>query len=111
MPRCYEFYFAELDTLVLVESSPDDVTIRATRNTFGEQRKQSFIRELIAEGFIPESRAWVPVGGSGFANEVHWLVDLSWLQSRLPDPAVSRRFMLRAFAGTTVLWIVLMSSL
>ena len=111
MPRCYEFYFADLDTLVLVESSPDDVTVRVTRNTFSDRRKRCFIHELVAEGFIPESYAWVSVGGSGFSPEVRWLVDLSWLKGQLPDAAVSRRFMLRAFAGATVLWIVLMSGL
>ena len=55
MAFCYEFYFADIDTLVLV--------------------------------------------------------DRSWLKSRLPDAVFSRRFMLRTFAGATVLWIFLMSGL
>ena len=38
-PHSYEFYFPDLDTLVLVESAADDVSIRATRNTFSRQRK------------------------------------------------------------------------
>jgi hypothetical protein len=111
MACCYEFYFANLDTLVLVESSPDDVTIRATRNTFNEQRKRAFVHELVAEGFIPESFAWISAGDSGFSPEVCWLVDRSWLKSRLPDPSASRRFMRRLVGGAILLWICLMSAM
>ena len=111
MPHSYEFYFADLDTLVLVESSPDEVIIRATRNTFSERRKNFFIHELAAEGFIPENYAWVSVGGPDFSRGVRWLVDLSWLKNQLPDPSVSRRFMLRLLGGAVLLWVVLMCGL
>ena len=111
MPHCYEFYFADLDTLVLVESSSEEVTIRATRNTFSEGRKLSFIHELAAEGFIPDNYAWVSACGSGFSRGVRWLVDLSWLKNQLPDPSVSRRFVLRTLAGAVLLWVVLMGGL
>jgi len=35
-PRCYEFQYPELDTLILVEASEAGVTIRATCDTFSE---------------------------------------------------------------------------
>ena len=54
-PERYEFCFPEKDTLVLVEVVGNGVTVRATRDTFTEQRKASFVRELAAEGFISDS--------------------------------------------------------
>jgi len=111
MPDFYEFYFTDLDTLVLVESSPDEVIIRATRNTFNERRKTSFIHELAAEGFIPDSYAWVSAGEPHFSRGICWLVDLSWLKNQLPDPAASRRFVLRLLGGAVLLWIVLLGGL
>ena len=109
MSHRYEFYFADLDTLVRVESSPDDVTIRATRDTFSERRKLSFIHELAAEGFIPEDCAWVPAAGSGFAPGVCWRIDVTWLKDSLPDQACARRFMLRLLGGATLLWLLLLA--
>jgi hypothetical protein len=111
MPSCYQFYFADLDTLVLVESSPDEVIIRATRHTFSERRKDTFIHALAAEGFIPESYAWASAGGPHGLGGIRWLVDLGWLKDTLPDPGHSRRFMWKLLGGATLLWILLMSGL
>jgi hypothetical protein len=76
----FEFCFPSLDTLLLVEVAEGDVTIRATRDTFSAQRKAHFVRELVAEGFIPEELKWFPVGEpQSFQRGVCWLVDFSWL--------------------------------
>src|SRR5258708_19436005 len=56
--RQHEFYFPGFDNLVLVENRPDGVVIRATRDNFSEARKSFFIRELAAEGFIPDACGW-----------------------------------------------------
>ena len=53
--RQFEFCFPNLDTLVLVEEFDDCLLIRATRNTFSEERKIRFVHELVAEGFVSES--------------------------------------------------------
>ena len=110
-PRCYEFYFPEVDTLVLVESDDDDVTIRATRNTFSERRKCSFIHELVAEGFIPADYEWFALAGPGLSRGAHWLVDVSWLKDSGTDQATARRFMHRLLGGATLLWLGLMTAL
>ena len=110
-PRCYEFYFPDVDSLVQVEASPGDVVIRASRNTFTEQRKRNFIHVLAAEGFIPDDYEWLSLAGSELSRGVRWLVDVSWLRI---DPAVvagANRFMLRLLAGAAALWVVLMTVL
>ena len=54
----YEFSFPDLDTLVQVEERAGAVLVRATRDTFSSARKEYFIRELAAEGFIPDEFQW-----------------------------------------------------
>ena len=108
-PRCYEFYFPELDTLVQVENRPFDVIIRATRNTFSERRKRFFIRELAAEGFIPDDYRWLSLAGSELSRGVRWFVDISWLQPNAEAAAIARRFIIRLFCSTSVLWVGLMA--
>ena len=110
-PRCYEFQYPELDTLILVETSAAEVTIRATRDSFSEQRKLSFVHELAAEGFIPEDYAWRTLAGSGFSRGVRWLVDVSWLKIDPAATAIARRFMVRLLAGGCLLWLALMAGL
>ena len=109
--RSFEFYFDRLDTLVLVETRDDAVVIRATRDTFSEQRKESFIRELAAEGFIPDECHWFSgVGGAAVAR-VRWLVDYSWLKPNEALAAQTRRFVTRLLASATLLWLLLVGSL
>jgi len=110
-PRCYEFYFPDVDTLVQVESSPEEVIIRASRNTFTEQRKRSFIHTLVAEGFIPEHYEWFSLAGSGLSRGARWLVDVSWLQTNPAARVSARRFMLRLITGAALLWLGLMAAL
>ena len=108
---CHEFYFTDVDTLIQVEQSASAIIIRASRNTFGEQRKRRFIHELAAEGFIPDDYEWLSLASSELSRGVRWLVDVSWLRL---DPAVTakaRRFMARLITGAGLLWLVLMTAL
>ena len=109
LPHSFEFYFPDVDTLVLVESSSSAVIIRASRNTFTERRKRCFIHELAAEGFIPDDYEWLSLAGSELSRGVRWMVDLSWLK---PDPTMlagADRFMVRLLGGAAVLWVGLMT--
>jgi hypothetical protein len=103
-PRCHEFSFPYLDALVLVEVHGDSVEIRATRNTFSEQRKISFIRELAAEGFIDDSFQWFSLAGSDSYLGVRWRVDFSWLELPKIIIARARRFMMRLLLGGFLFW-------
>jgi hypothetical protein len=109
--RSFEFQFASLDTLVQVENSSDGVIIRATRNTFSEARKISFIHELAAEGFVDDSFC----AFSGFKTTssvpIRWFVDRSWLKLDKNAVAQTNRFMIRLILSAVFLWLVMMAGL
>ena len=102
-PRRFEFGFPYLDATVLVEDYGDTVDIRASRNTFTEQRKISFVRELAAEGFIDESFRWFAVAGRDTYFGVHWSVDFSWLELSKVILDRARRFMVSLLVGGALL--------
>jgi len=107
-PVGFDFYFPELDTLVLVECDDEDtVIVRATRDNFSEQRKIRFIRNLAAEGFIPDAFQFYSGSAAGFP-EVRWSIDYSWLE--IPEAVKRRanRFMGRALVCGILLWIAAM---
>jgi len=109
--RSRDFYFADIDTMVLVEETESELIVRATRNTFTEQRKIRWIRELAAEGFISstygkfagfDTPSWIPV---------RWRIDRSWVKPNPEHLAQSRRFMVKLFAGAVAAWLGLMALL
>ena len=110
-PVCYEFCFPEQDTLVRVEVTEDGVTVRATRDSFNEQRKASFVRELVAEGFIDDTYRWFSSVGPESYLGVQWLVDYSWLVLSPRATATAQRFMHRVLAGVTLVWMGLVATL
>ena len=108
-PR-FNFSFPLLDTLVRVEKSNERVLIRASRDTFSEPRKISFVHELAAEGFIDDSYA----SFSGFDRSffaIDWVIDGSWLMPDKAARAATNRFMIRLIASVALLWVVLMGGL
>lgn len=102
--RRFEFFFPERDALVLVELCQGEVVVRSTRGNFSRARKEAFVCELVAEGFIPESYRWALLAEPGSFRGVRWVVDASWV--RLPAGLLqrTRRFMLRLLVSTAVLW-------
>ncbi|HZL41886.1 MAG TPA: hypothetical protein VFD66_01240 [Verrucomicrobiae bacterium] len=77
--RSFEFYFPDVDTLLLVENSDDQVWIRATKDTFTERRKLHFLHTLAAEGFVPDRCQWISSFDASWLP-VHWAVDASWVR-------------------------------
>ena len=110
-PQYYEFYFPDVDTLIEVEREPAAVTIRASRDTFSERRKRAFIRELAAEGFIPDDYEWLSLANSDYSRGARWLVDLSWLKISPAVRTCARRFMVRLIGGAFFIWLVMMTML
>ena len=110
-PVCYEFCFPEKDTLVRVEVGEAGVTVRATRDTFTEQRKASFVRELAAEGFIADTYRWFSSAAAESYLGVHWQIDYSWLVIPPQAIATARRFMLRLLACSLLFWLGQMATL
>jgi hypothetical protein len=87
------------------------VVIRATRNTFSDERKACFIRELAAEGFIPEEFHWLPPAAGERSRSVRWLVDRSYFMPGPAFTAQTRRFMIRLLGAAALFWMLLMALL
>jgi hypothetical protein len=104
--RVFEFCFAELDyTLVRVEETEGNVVIRASDDTFSQARKLGFIRELAAEGFIPDEFAWMTPGGHDlFGRTLIWKVDPTWLKVDTDLMARHGRFARRLLVPTVLFW-------
>ena len=107
----YDFYFPDVDTLIRVESMPQSVIIRASRNTFTERRKRSFIHELAAEGFIPDDYESLSLAGSEISRGACWVIDFSWLRISAATHALADRFMHRLLGVVFASWIVQMAFL
>jgi len=105
-PRSFDFCFVNLDyTLVRVEEGEGGVTIRATADTFSQRRKNCFIRELAAEGFISDDRWFSAAYPTPCASGVRWLIDESWVRV---DPALlarNHRLVKRFILPAALLWL------
>lgn len=79
-PRKTEFYNRSPENFILVENYEDgSVVIRAALDNYSERRKSLFIRELAAEGFIPDEYQFMTnAGENGFVG-AQWVIDSSWL--------------------------------
>ena len=104
--RVFEFCFAELDyTLVRVEERDGHVVIRASDDTFSPARKVGFIRELAAEGFIPDEFAGMTPGGHDlFGHTLQWRVDATWLKVDTELMARHSRVARRLLVPTMLFW-------
>jgi hypothetical protein len=106
--RDFQFYFSDLDNIILVECHEDErVTVRASKNNVPDERKIFFIRKLAAEGFIPDNYQWFsgPMDGS---NDVLWIKDYSWLEKT--QQAVTRkanRIMGPILVAACILWLAM----
>jgi hypothetical protein len=99
----FKFNFPHLRTLVLVEKGEEGIVVRATRDTFSPERQESFIRELAAEGFIPDHFRWFSAADLGARRRARWLVDPRWLKSA-EDRAI-RRIATGFLIAVPLLWM------
>jgi hypothetical protein len=91
-----------------VEVWEEAVTVRATRNTFTAQRKDSFIRELAAEGFIPDDYRWASLEDADSPYRgIHWTVDCSWLTVDEDQVAGTQRFVFGIVVSAALMLILL----
>jgi len=105
--QSFEFYFPDVDTLLLAEHRDDKVLIRATKNTFSEQRKINFIHNLASEGFIPDYYQWLTNLDPAWSN-LYWRVDYSWLKTRRVSSPGTTKVMVGLLASAIALWMGLM---
>ena len=107
-PVTYDFFFGELDTLIRVEKFQGEVVVRCTRESFSRRRREFFIRELAAEGFIPDQFHWELLAEDIGSRGVRWITDCSWVELPKALLARSRRFMIGLLTASTMLWAVAM---
>jgi hypothetical protein len=98
-PRIFQFRFPKLGAFLKVEVWDDSVIIRSTRNTFSALRKAAFVRELVAEGFIPEDFLWASIAGDETPNGgIQWLVEKPGFKQDEAMAERTRRTVLRLTA-------------
>lgn len=108
LAKHFQFYFSDLDNIVLVECGEDEsVTVRASKNNVSEQRKIFFIRKLATEGFIPDNYQWFS-GSTNGSNGVLWIKDYSWLKTHKVSNNRTNRIMRRLLVASCLLWISMM---
>jgi len=82
LPGAIELYDLRRDNLLRVENRGDCVVIRAARSNVSAASKESFIRYLATEGFVPEQCQWNSSELSPSLPEVTWVADDSWVSAR-----------------------------
>ena len=84
--------------LIVIEHSGEKVLVRAAQANFSERRKAFLIRQLAAEGYLPDRferfTEEEPVAG------VTWVIDHSLLVLGPAAIGRTRRFMQRLIAGS-----------
>ena len=104
LARNFQFYFPDLDNIILVECLEDEtVTIRVTKDNVSERRKIFFVRKLAAEGFIPDRYEWYCGSTDDGSNGVTWIKDLSWLEIPKVITRRSTAFVCRLLIAACVL--------
>lgn len=106
--RRFEFYLRDLDNHVLVESTAHSVVVRATRDNCSERRKAFFIREISAEGHIPDG--YQSASAARAVPSVDWIIDGSWKGAALP-PRPGSKLMLRLLVCSALLLLGMLTLL
>ena len=106
----FEFYFSDIDTLVLVENVAGGVRIRASKDAVPPQRKLRFIWQLATEGFIPDSFQWLSDMENPWSR-VQWLVDVSWVKLHPDNLRRTNKIMVRVLTSAAVIWLGMLTTL
>jgi hypothetical protein len=89
--------------LIVVERCGDTVLVRAAHDNFSERRRAFLIRQLAAEGYIPDPfeqfTEEAPIAG------LTWIVDRSLMVVGSEATDRTRRFMHRLITAGCLLWL------
>jgi hypothetical protein len=110
LPKEIEFVRHHPENFILVENEAGGtVLVRAARNNYSDRQKRAFIRELAAEGFIPDHLERISdpdFGGSPCG--VHWVIDHSWMQIHSAVQRKATRAVVTMLLIGVLLWGLLM---
>jgi hypothetical protein len=106
-PKKARFHRRHPENFILVQNNKDGVLIRASHDNFSDPRKAAFIRELAAEGFIPDHYQWFSDPSANNYLGIKWIIDESWLQD---DQATRNEAMGgRALLVAALVWVILLA--
>jgi hypothetical protein len=109
LPSTFEMPTLNPANLISVENTKDLVVIRAAYNNFTPRRKAFLIRQLAAEGYIPDRFELVTEGEEH--QGLLWVIDRSLLVIGAEAKRRSSRFMGRLLLGSCLLWLMEMALL
>lgn len=101
--RFYEFRFPHLNTMLRLVVHGESATIYASRDSFSMLRKELFIRELAAEGFIPDGQHSGYCDDADTLRGVRWLLDYEWPAREQNSEAGARRLARQLFISSSLL--------
>jgi hypothetical protein len=104
LPESVQFSTHNPQNLIVVENQDERVLFRAAYDNFSERRKAFLIRQLAAEGYIPdcfeEFTEYRQPGG------LVWVIDRSLLSVAPEARRRCSRFMRRVVLGGCLLWVL-----
>jgi hypothetical protein len=111
LPNSIEFYHHQPKNLLRIERDADGLVVRAACNNFSEKRKSFFIRELAAEGFIPDHYRWSSESDAGGLPGVRWIVDASWVCVPAAVQRQAERRCVKIFLIAGLSWLLVMGAI
>lgn len=104
LPNSVRFSIHNPFNLIEIENQGDHVLFRAAYDNFSKRRKAFLIRQLAAEGYIPD--CFEHFTEHTVSSELIWVVDRSLLYLAPEARQSSSRFMRRLVLGGCLLWLV-----
>ena len=104
LPETFEFTTHNPPNLIVVENSEHQVLFRAAEDNFSDRRKAFLIRQLAAEGYIPD--VFETLTEYSRVPGLTWVIDRSLFILSPEAKRRNHRFMLRLVVGGCVLWLV-----
>ncbi len=92
------------ENFIIIENRRKGVVIRAAQNNFSPRRKAFLIRQLAAEGYIPDR--YEQVTEEAWDRTLVWVVDRSLLMLGREAARRTRRAMQRLIVGGCALWLL-----
>jgi hypothetical protein len=108
-PRRAEFHQYNPENFILVENDKNGAVIRAAVDNFSGARKICFIKELAAEGFIPDHYQWFSDPDADGYLGIKWIVDDSWLKTDGERTRKTELLCRGMLLLACILWVVLMT--
>ncbi len=107
----YEFCNNEPYNLILVEQKEDGVLIRAAWDNFSDRRKAFFIKQIAAEGFIPDRYQWFSNFEANSYTGIRWVIDRSWVTVDREQVWKARRLVWGMLLAALFFWLILLGAL